>query len=477
MPRISFNRIKKEVKIYYRSLTSFIKSRPLTAFIIGLGLLFLVIAIGGIFGRAKPTTAVQPQSKTVNIYSIGQAPKAAFQGKIDKTGIIKIMALAPGIVQNISVKEGDKVYKGTQILSLSSNYQGGNALALMAQMAQKQYKNILDTYDTQKDLINKQKDVANKVSQNSINLQNINAVSNTESASLINDTQSYLDSLRSSLSGLQSQPTPDASASAQIQTLQGTVNQLQGGLNQLKQGQRQLAYQAEGNNPPAQLANLQKDITLQQLDLQQKALDLNKEVSKLQSQLAWVNAAAMYPVSPFAGTVQRVNVKVGQSVSPGTQLATITSSNVHTTVIVSVPVNIARKISQIESSIITIGTNTYTLAPSFISSEATDGTLYTVLYTIPDDGFLDAADREFVRVEIPFGSADTGATVPFVPIDAVYQAQDTSYLLVVDRQKASTRQVTLGSIYGSFVEVASGLKSGDQIILDRNVVAGDSVQL
>lgn len=473
MPTV-FNRTKEQTKKYYRRLASFVKSRPFTAFIIALALLFAVIIAGGIFGRTQPATAVKPQAKIINVYAIGEAPKAAFQGKIDKTGIIKIVALAPGIVQNISVKEGDSVYKGTQILSLSSNYYGGNAPALQAQIAKKTYQNILDIYDTQKDLINKQKDVTEKTSQNATRLQDINAASSTESASLINDTQSYLDSFKTSLAALQSQP--DASESAILQ-LRGTINQLQGGLNQLRQGQRQLAYQAEGNNPPAQLANLQKDITLQQLDIQQKALDLNKEVSKLQSQLAEVNAATMFPASPFAGTVQRVFVKAGQSVSPGTQLAAIASSDVHTTVVVSVPVNIARKISQIEPSTLIIGTKTFTQRPSFISIEATDGTLFTVLYTIPDDDDPVIADGEYIRVEIPLGSPDTGATIPFVPIDAVYQTQDTSYLLVVDGQKAQTRQVTLGSIYGSFVEVTSGLKSADQIILDRNIVAGDIVKM
>ncbi len=455
------------LKKYYRSLTSFIKSRPLTAFIIALVLLFAIIAIGGMFGQAKTTVSAKTQPKTVHVYSIGEAPKATFQGKIDKTGIIKIVALTPGIVQDISVNEGDNVYKGTQILSLSSNYQGGNLPALQAQIAQKQYQNILDTYDTQKDLINKQKDVANKIDQNTKDLRDMSSYASTESASLINDSQSYLDSLKESLTG---------SPSADLAT-QGAINQLQGGLNQLKQGQRQLAYQADGNKPPAQLANLQKDMTLQQLDIQQKALDLNKEVSKLSAQIAGASAATMFPVSPFAGTVQAVYVKVGEFVTPGTMLATIVSPDVHTTVVVSVPVNIAKKISRLEESVLTVGSNTYSLRPSFISSEATDGTLYTLRYNIPDGADFAVAQGEYIRVEIPFGSADTGATIPFVPIDAVYQTQDTSYLLVVNGQKAEIRQITLGSIYGSFVEVTSGLKSGDQIILDRNIVAGDNVKI
>lgn len=463
------NQVQKITKKSYLNLSSFIKSRPLTAFIIALVLLFLIIIIGSLFNQPKQEAVVKPQFKNVKVYSIGEAPKASFQGKIDKTGIVKVMALAPGIVQYISVKEGDAVYKGTQILSLSSNYQGGNASALQAQIAQKQYQNILDTYDTQKDLINKQKDVANKVDQNAKDLRDMNAAASTESVSLINDSQSYLDSLRSSLTG---------SPSADIAT-QATINQLQGGLNQLKAGQRQLSYQSDGSKPPAELASLQKDMTLKQLDIQQKALDLGKEISKLSAQLAQVSAASMFPASPISGTVQAVYVKAGEQVNPGMPLATIVSFRVHTAIIIKVPSNIAAKISQVEESILTIGGKTYKLRPSFVSSEATDGTLYTVKYIIPcdDDDDLSVADGEYIRVEIPFGNIDTGSAVPFVPIDAVYQTQDTSYLLIVNKNKAEIRQITLGSIYGSFIEVTSGLKSGDQIILNRNIVAGDNVQI
>ena len=462
----------------YTRVTSFIQERPFTSFFLTLGLLFLIILLGNIFGGAKAEKAKPALVKSVSVYAIGEAPKVVFQGKIDKIGVAKITALAGGVVQSIPVQEGDTVYKGTQILSLSSNYQGGNAAALQAQIAERQYKNVTDTYDEQTDLINKQKDIANKTNENAVNLQNLNAIASTESASLINSNQDYLNSLNQSLSTLQTQNqvNPDPATQQQIQQLQGSINQLQGGLNQLRQGQRQLAYQADSNQPPAELANLQKDITLKQLDVQQKSLDMNKELSKLQAELAEVSASAMYPASPFAGTVQRIYVNVGQAVSPGTLLATVASNTMHTSVVVNVPENVAKNISRLEASNLYLGTHIYIVRPTFVSTEATDGSLYTVLYSIPDEDSSLVTDASYIKVEIPVGSPSTGATVPFVPIDAVYQTQDTSYLLVMNKQRAVTREVTLGSIYGSYVEVTSGLKSGDQVILDRNVVAGDRVE-
>ena len=62
-----------------------------------------------------------------------------------------------------------------------------------------------------------------------------------------------------------------------------------------------------------------------------------------------------------------------------------------------------------------------------------------------------------------------------IPIDSVYQTQEKAYVLVNNKGKAETKTLELGSVYGSYVEVRSGLTSDDQIILDRNVVADDKV--
>jgi multidrug efflux pump subunit AcrA (membrane-fusion protein) len=41
---------------------------------------------------------------------------------------------------------------------------------------------------------------------------------------------------------------------------------------------------------------------------------------------------------------------------------------------------------------------------------------------------------------------------------------------------AFSREVSLGKVYGSYVEVLSGLSSGDKLILSRNVTQGDKVK-
>ena len=39
-----------------------------------------------------------------------------------------------------------------------------------------------------------------------------------------------------------------------------------------------------------------------------------------------------------------------------------------------------------------------------------------------------------------------------------------------------SQEVVLGEVVGSYVEVIEGLNEGDQVILNRNIIAGDSVK-
>ncbi len=157
----------------YKKTTTFIKRKPLSSFFIALFLLFAVIFIGNFLTMPKPQPPSGTIEKTVSIYSVGESPKSTFQAKIEKSGVIKIVALTPGVIQNIWVYEGDSVAQGQQIFTLSSNYAGGNAPAIQASIADAQYKNVLDTFQEQKDVIQRQRDIANINHDNFSEMQSI----------------------------------------------------------------------------------------------------------------------------------------------------------------------------------------------------------------------------------------------------------------------------------------------------------------
>src|SRR5882724_10775166 len=101
----------------YKRGTVFIKARPLGSFFIVLGLLFLIIIVGQIFQKKATEQTKKQPVKSVTIYSVGTSPKATFQAKVEKSGVVKIMAQTSGVVQSVLVTEGDNVDSGQQLIS------------------------------------------------------------------------------------------------------------------------------------------------------------------------------------------------------------------------------------------------------------------------------------------------------------------------------------------------------------------------
>lgn len=469
-------RITHSSKDGYTRTTTIIKQRPLGSFVFVLALLLVVLLLGKFL---QPTAVEKPSekvAKSIEVYSIGDGPKATYQARIDKTGVITIVAQAPGIVQNISIKEGDKVNKGQQIISLSSNYQGGSAASVQRQIAQTQYQNVIDTFETQNQLIQKQRDVATASAKNDQRTRDITRQSVGETGDLINANQTQLDQMNTQLNQLKASNTAGAN-DQQIGELQGTITQLQGGVNQLRSAQRTTEYQASNDNPPATLSNAQEEIALKQLDVQKKSLEMNREVSKLQVSLAYVNEALMYPASPFTGTVENVAVRVGQAVNPGTVLATIAADDIATTALLEVPQSVASLLSAGEPSLAKIKNKSISITPYYVSKEAASGQLYAVRYDIPEEYQKNLTDGEYITLQVPLKGADTTAILPIIPIDAVYQTQDKAYVLIARNNKAVMKDIHVGEVFGNYVAVESGLERGDQVIINRNVIADDSIKI
>lgn len=460
----------------YSKTTYFISRRPLTSFFLALLLLFGLIAAGNFLAPKKEEVTKTETVKQVQVYRLGESPMITLQAKIEKSGVIKISALSPGVIQSINAFEGDIVQKGSVLVNMSSNYQGGNAASIQRQLAQKQYQNSRDTLDAQKAVIENQRQLATKSDENAAALRDITNQSLQETRDLIDINQSLLDTLSQNQTNLE-QNNPGGINDAAILQVRSQRVQVQSGLSQLRQGLRQAEFQASGDKPPAELARLQKETTLKQLDIQQKALDLGLEVSRLQVVLAQISEALYFPSAPFAALVQRVYVKEGQAVNPGTPLMTLSAIEDPISAIVNLPGNLAGTISTVEPSIVHINDTSIELNPTFISTEATDGTLYAVFYKIPDSYSKDLTEGGMVSVDIPSGITQDGAEGIFVPLDSVYQSGDLSSVMVVKDGKAESKTVKLGNVFGRYAEVKSGLLNSDTVILNRNVIAGDKVTI
>ena len=474
---LRINAVNKRRKVYYGRFMARAQRKPISTFLALLLILLGLIILSNAISKPKITTEETTlPTKSVAVYTIGTSPKLSVQAQIEKSGVIKIVSLGSGIVQSINAEVGQDVYQGTTLISMSTNYQGGNAMSVARQLAEVQYKNVVDTYKVQKDLIKQQVDLANKSDENSDKLREISNNSTSGTQSLIDLNNDILSTLAAQQADLEATNVGGANDAAILQTKQLRA-QLQAGNNQLQTALKTTQFTGSDTNAPAEISNISKTIAIEQLYAQQKALELNKEVSRLSLLMAQINEAIMFPSSPINGVVERIYVREGQAVTPGTPLAQVSGDSKSLIAVASLSREMAQGISRSGMSVLHIGDKTYESAPFYVSTEATDGQLYTAEFQIPQEYTSQVSDKSYITIDIPIGFPKTGGAIPFVPLDSVFQTQDQAFLFVVKNGKAESRKVKLGQVLGSFVEVKSGLRDSDQVILNRNVIEGDPIKV
>lgn len=473
----SFSFAGKQSKIISDKALSFLRSRPFTGFFAVLLLLAILIVLGNTVFKPKPLEEQKGSGvKQVEVFKIGASPKISVQAKVEKTGVIKIVAQTPGIVSSINTYEGELVERGRNLISLSSNYYGGNAASIGRQIAQNQFNLSKQTLDTQKEIIEKQRKIAERSDANNDEMRDIANKSLDESRSLLDLNESLLGTINSNLTQYTATNSAGINDSLIFQT-NSQKSQLLAAVNQLKTGIRNTELAAGSDKPPADLSNLQREITLKNLDIQEKSLQVGIEVAKLQLALASVNEATMYPATPFKGVVEKVHVTLGESVNPGTTLVTISGIEGKIILDAKVPASAAKNISKLEESEISVNGKTIKAMPAYVSGEATEGQLYSVIYHIADEYQEFFTDGGFVIVSVPVGSPDSNSVVPFIPLDSIFQTQEESTVYLIKDGKAEARKIGLGEVQGSFVAVTEGIGRDDEIILSRNVVEGDKVRI
>ncbi len=456
---------------------TFIQKRPFSAFFITLALLFLLIVLGSTVFKAQPEEKhTEIPVKQVESFRIGTSPKISLQAQVEKTGVIKIVAQTPGIVSSINTYEGETVSRGKALINLASNYYGGNVSSIQRQIAQQQFKLSKDTLDTQKEVIAKQKQIAEKSDANADEMRDIANRSLEETRGLLDLNEALLSQTSTNIDNLKQATAPADLTNPLIFQAETQRSQLIAGVNQLRQAVRNTEAQAAGDRPQAELSNLQREITLKNLEIQEKSLLMGHEVAKLQLALAQVAEAAMYPTTPFQGVVERVHVRVGEAVNPGQTLVTISGIEGKIVLEAKVPAATAKNLSKLEASHINIKGQNIELMPAYVSSEATSGQLYSIIYHIPDEYQAFFTDGGFISISVPVGAPDTNSVVPFIPLDSIFQTQEESTVYVIENGTAASRKVTLGEVQGGFVSVLEGLNTNDEIILSRNVVEGDKVR-
>lgn len=459
---------KRKIKEYLGKTEQKAKQKPFVSLFVILGLLLVVIVISNYLQQPEIKETEKQQTKVVEYYSVGETPQIEVAGKVEKSEVVTIFAQSNGVVKNLNIQPGQNIYSGQRVLSLSTDYYGNNIPWLQTQLAQAQLENVLATYETQKETIKLQRDLANSQADNSEELRKITEKSVGETRELLELNETILADLNSELE--------TATQSAVISQLQSQKAQVLSAVNQIKSNLRQIEYQSDEESVVQDLAQISKESTLKQLDIQEKSLELGKVSSELQLKIARSQAALMYPGSPISGVVEQVLVQENQVVNPGTPLAIISGSVGTTKVTAYVSDSIAKNISFAEPSKIKTNGVMIEVYPLHVSHNATQRSLHSVTYVIPAEKSTELTNQSSVTIVIPVGAADTNSVVPYLPIESVHQSElENTIFTISDNNTVESVQVQLGSVKGRYVEIISGIDPNEKVILDRTVIEGQNV--
>lgn len=213
-----------------------------------------------------------------------------------------------------------------------------------------------------------------------------------------------------------------------------------------------------------ELARLKKDRATRQNTLTNNPLEL---------QAARLSDAVLKPRSFAVGTVESIRVRTGDFVSTGTVLATIRAPRGATTLEALVSRKTALLFDPTKEAILRLEDETLNLLPTYFSQEETVNGLYSILFTLSDSARSKIVNGEYLSIELPLRASNPEDTL--IPIDAIFQENDSASVLVEENGKAVSKEVTLGNIYGSFALITSGIARDARVILSRAVIASDEI--
>lgn len=260
------------------------------------------------------------------------------------------------------------------------------------------------------------------------------------------------------------------------QTAKGQESQARGALAQAKAGlsladrnfQRFTALQKSGS-----ASDLELDMARMQYEQAKGAVEQATGAVEAASSVARESRVA----APFAGRVARKMVEPGDLAAPGRPLVTI-ESTAGRQLVLSVPESV------VAASKLSVG------ATLLVTIDAAAGAAPMKGRVVEMSPGADPASHSFTaKVEVGGALVPTGVsgravletgsrTAVVVPASAILQQGGMSLVVVKDAQgKARSRAVTLGSRDGDDVEILSGLKGGEELLVGLASAPADGAEV
>lgn len=194
--------------------------------------------------------------------------------------------------------------------------------------------------------------------------------------------------------------------------------------------------------------------------------------SRLNLALALKNDAFLQPKSSLGGTVTSIAVRRGQLVNAGDTLATFSANDTTATLEALLPPDTAWLIDPTQKAILHLPSGDQELTLIYLSKEETVSGFYSALFSLPQTASPALIDNHYVDIQIPLqNKTDT----ILLPLESIYQDTHSAWVMTLQDGTAHIQTITLGSIFGNYIEVTSGIDSHTPVILTRGLVEGEAV--
>ncbi|RYE37068.1 MAG: efflux RND transporter periplasmic adaptor subunit [Sphingobacteriaceae bacterium] len=224
----------------------------------------------------------------------------------------------------------------------------------------------------------------------------------------------------------------------------------------------------------------QKNLWDQKIGTEVQFLQAQTNLQSAQKQLAALRQqASMYRItSPINGTIDQMDLKLGQVAQPGaTGIRIVNADNLK--VKADVPESYAARVGT--------GNNVKILIP-----DANDSLVTKVTFAAKA---IDPTSRSFaVEIKLPAGKSKTlrpnmtailkiadynKSKAVVIPVKAIQRSEDGDYVFVNESGTAKRKNVKVGTTYGGNSEILSGLNAGDQLITEgaTDIEDGDKVKV
>ncbi|MFA7685310.1 MAG: efflux RND transporter periplasmic adaptor subunit [Candidatus Gracilibacteria bacterium] len=482
---------------------------------------------------ARAATIDESNLKTVEVFNLSKETPTLFFTKsaiAESKEIAYIVPQTSGKVVKINTEVGDKVNKGTLLITLGNSlatdvadiqYQSAikalgiatnsetitnnttrksvQTAALGAKMAYESYQtaiksqnnaeNIYDEqYDNAKDGKNDIKDGKQAAEDGIEKLESTISELENQKA-ILTDTLSKLDPLDTSREeiskSLEEIEAILIKAKEQKVTLETALEAADNGLDQAKNGLDLLEVSFEAQQDQLEFAvfaaELQYEIAINQFEIAANAAELQNlgvqtQILQLDSavKIAELSNEQKYIKSPIKGYVTDIQATENNLIAPGQMVAKVEDPST-----LSLKVNLNDE----EAQFVTQGQK---LTIQY-GSKSIEGKVISISPSFSDTGKkisvkIEAENKNLIvtpgaLVKVEFSSKTQNRI--FIPLNSLRNNDTQQFVTVIKNNKATLQNIKIGEIVGDYVEVLAGLNGTETILktADNFLNEGDSVTI